>query len=299
MNVPKNLSDRLFFDIETTVHPRADEFLGLDSLTADDLTVAELKDILKDAAHTTNIRLKDELVNVVKDVAQDLLAAVLVQKTAEQNHEAIEKAPLDPDLGRIRSIGVASGDGVINVTIANENPAGELLQIFGGIAGPEVYPMEAYYSGGIEAEKMLIEWFWQTAVDHRLQLVGFNILNFDLPFLMRRSMDLGIRVPNKLSLRRYQVEPICDLMQILSHWGAFKHKSLKWFCQRYDITIPMPETDGSMVKDMDDPTLAQYTASDVWTTRELWKKMDGIYWPKVPSYPNPKHPEYESANVSE
>jgi hypothetical protein len=284
---PKHLSDRLYFDIETTVHPKADEFVGLKPLTPQDLNVPTLKKICEGAGLSVSGK-KDMLIErAEKDpAAKEHLENTLKAELKTSREEALEKAPLDPDLGMIRAIGLASGDGPINVTVANENPAGDLLQVFGGVDGAEVYPMEAYYAGGVEAEKFIIEWFWEEAERHRLQLVGANILNFDLPFLLRRSMDLGIKVPVKLELRRFQVEPICDTMQILSHWGAFRYKSLKFMCLRYGIEIPMPDVDGSMVQDMDDPTLAQYTASDVWCTRELWKKMDGIYWPKIVNVPN-------------
>jgi len=136
-------------------------------------------------------------------------------------------------------------------------------------------------------EGEMINAFWRTAENHRLHLVGANILNFDLPYLMRRSMEFGVKVPIKLNLRRYQVDPICDLMQILAHWGSFRFKPLKWHCERYGIPIPMPDIDGSMVKDLEDVDLAQYVASDVWITRELWRKMDGIYWPPQVNVPNP------------
>ena len=126
-------------------------------------------------------------------------------------------------------------------------------------------------------EPDLIRWFWDMYVKAAGKSVGYNIIGFDLPFLLRRSFDLGIRPGTKVDLRRYQTDPTTDLMALLYNWG--QAKGLKWVCERYGIKNPNPNLEGSMVAEMDDATLAFYAIGDVEMVIDLYKKMEGVYFP--------------------
>lgn len=262
----------LYFDIETQAHPRAEDWIGIGPLGLSDLSNDELRALLAkfDERTSGSKEVLIERVEAIPASGKVVVEAELDALRAERVLDEISKAPLDPDLGAIRAIGWASEDGQILVGVVSEEKS-----VFPSVIGETDIPFltEVYST---EAE--LLEHFWFTSRANGNRLVGANILNFDIPYLLRRSMDLNVP-PERLNLRRFQTEPICDLMQILAHWGAMRFKPLKWTCQRYGISIPMPETDGSMVADMSDADLVQYTASDVYITRELWRKMDGIYWP--------------------
>jgi len=171
------------------------------------------------------------------------IEAYIAEKTAAQ----IEKAALDWDLCTIRAIGLANGvDGEPEVIIGK--PEYDMLQEF-----------------------------WKRAVDATLLIAGFNVLGFDLPVILRRSMELGIYCP-RLDLRRYQISPITDLMQILAGWGSTRYRSLEWYANRYGIHNACPDLDGSMVKEMDDETLKHYLANDISMTQDLYKLMKGVYF---------------------
>jgi hypothetical protein len=77
-------------------------------------------------------------------------------------------------------------------------------------------------------------------------------------------------------LAKYQTYPTIDLMGVLYNWG--QAKGLKWVCKRYGIENPLPDLDGSKVKDMDQETLIKYSINDVKLIVDLYKKMDGIYF---------------------
>lgn len=183
----------------------------------------------------------------------DKIAQYITEKKAEQ----LVQAPLDADLGQVIAIALQSGV---------ESPA---KVCFSGDAGT---PDEA----------ALIRWFWSeyAAVDGRS--CGYNITGFDLPYLLRRSFDLGIQVPIQPRLAKFQIEPTSDLMAILYNWGPAR--GLKWVCKRYGIPNPLPDLDGSQVAGMDRDTLRQYAANDLNLIVELYRRMCGIYLPALITY---------------
>jgi DNA polymerase III epsilon subunit-like protein len=122
----------------------------------------------------------------------------------------------------------------------------------------------------------MLNTFWQLYGEHMQRVCGYNIIGFDLPFLLRRSFALGITIPAMPPMAKYRVEPTIDLMGILYNWQNYK--SLKFVCKRYGIKNLLPELNGSMVNDMDNDTLLKYAKNDVDMTYVLYLKMQGIYF---------------------
>lgn len=224
---------RLVFDIETAANP---ENLAL---MPDPKPPANLKDQAK-------------------------IEAAIAEKKAEQ----IEMAALDPDYGKILSIGYAAGpDMPISVTLVGESVCVE----WDPETGNEVSFREV-------TEADVLTEFWEAFARCGGNCVGYNILSFDLPYLLRRSMYLGVQVPYFPVLARYRNEPVTDLMAILCNWDSYKAKSLKQMARLLGITPLCPDADGSKVKDMDRQTLRTYQVSDVDLVQQLFKKMNGVYF---------------------
>ena len=175
---------------------------------------------------------------------QEKIAAYVAEKQAE----TLKTAALDPDYGKIIAIAM-TGDLDLE---------------------PIVIDYHDYN------EKQLLEQFWLYYEECNGYSCGYNIIGFDLPYIMRRSFDLGLKVPLLPSLAKYRLEPTIDLMGILYNWGAAK--GLKWVCKRYGIENPFEGLDGSMVQDMDIETLRAYVANDVKLVQALYKKMSGVYF---------------------
>ena len=170
---------------------------------------------------------------------------------AEKKQEIEDHAGLDNDLGQIAAIGYAigkSGDIVTNV-VQKGNTERSVLKDF---------------------------WFAFSEVNGRC--AGYNILQFDLPFIMKRSFDLGIRPSIIPNLAKYRTEPVTDLYQLLCGWDYRGGKKLKWICKRYGIEVLAEDVDGSMVKDMTPDEIAAYLRSDIHITRELYYRMEGYYF---------------------
>ena len=68
-------------------------------------------------------------------------------------------------------------------------------------------------------EPTILRSFWQT-VERATLFVGHNALDFDLPFIWKRSVVHRIRPSVQLSFQRYQTSPIFDTMRIWDQWGT-------------------------------------------------------------------------------
>jgi hypothetical protein len=114
----------------------------------------------------------------------DKVAAKIAEAEANHRREFIERAALDPLTGRVLAIGLDCGP--------DEEP--ELL------FGPN--------------EPKLLEAFWSRIRGEYARLhtlVGFNITQFDLPFLIRRSWKHHVPVPFGLRRGRYWGDCVVDL----------------------------------------------------------------------------------------
>jgi len=212
---------RLFFDIETTANPDALQ------LMPDPKAPANLKD------------------------PEKIAAAI-----EEKKRELVEMAALDPDYGRLLSIGFSTGDEV--AVMLNE----------------AVFPGHDY---AIPEEDML-ERFWMVLQSCGGACVGYNILSFDLPYLMRRSMALGVKLPFVPMLAKFRTDPVTDLMAILYNWGGDRYKPLKTVALLYGLENGADGIDGSRVAGLDAETLVSYQVSDVRLVMQLYQRMNGVYF---------------------
>lgn len=183
----------------------------------------------------------------------DKIAAFVAEKRQAQ----IREAALDPDTGQIAAIGMRQyPDGV---TMAH-------------VVGDEALS---------EADALRALWI---AAEHcRGHLVGYNILHFDLPFLLRRSMALGITPRRVPDLRRFQTSPITDLYGLLYHWQG--GKGLKTVARLYGIPDPLPDHTGADVAAMDVATLKAHVINDVTLTVALFERMVDVYFPADDVFP--------------
>jgi DNA polymerase elongation subunit (family B) len=183
----------------------------------------------------------------------DKIAQYILEKKAEQ----VSQAPLDADLGQVIAISMQFGLGSqVEVHLVDDSET--------------------------RTESDLIRWFWKAYAKTDGRSCGYNILGFDLPYLLKRSFALGIQVPRQPQLAKFRTEPTIDLMAILYNWGPAK--GLKWVCKRYGIPNPLPELDGSQVANMDRETLRKYAGNDVDLVVELYKRMSGVYLPALEAF---------------
>lgn len=142
------------------------------------------------------------------------IAASIEEKTAERN----EKLALDWDCCRIVALGwvdVGSNEPVCLTCVDEQQEAWVLTE------------------------------FWTSYRQHDTALVTFNGLKFDLPVLLTRSIDLGVKHP-PMNLNRFKT-PHIDVWQFLTRDGArqFPH-GLGFYAKKYDFTT-LDKVNGSDV----------------------------------------------------
>ena len=146
-------------------------------------------------------------------------------------------------------------------------------------------------TGYLSAEKKLLEDFWFIAAQIDL-FVGHNIMEFDLRFILQRSIILGVKptwnrfeqpgvkpwdLHKFLSFARYKNLPIFDTMFEWSNWGSNK-VGLEHLALALGIPTPKGEgIDGSEVwkffKEGKIKEICDYCMRDVETTRAVYKRM--------------------------
>ncbi len=174
------------------------------------------------------------------------IAAYIEQERSKQ----LSRCALDPDLCRIVAIGWHS-DANCSATVEVADTETEERALIGE-AWDVIRPLT--FNGG--------------------SLVGFNLLAFDLPVLIRRSQYLGIKYP-ALNLDRYRT-PHIDLMERLSFSGKIKAHSLSFYCKRFGIDVE-DETSGkdidAMVKAGNWQGILEHCTADIAKTRLLAERL--------------------------
>ncbi len=139
-------------------------------------------------------------------------------------------------------------------------------------------------------EKKTLEDFWFVAKQIDL-FVGHNIMEFDLRFILQRSIILGVKptwnrfeIPGVkpwemgkfLTFARYKSAPIFDTMCEWSNWGSGK-VGLEHIALALGIPTPKEGIDGSEVwkfyQDGKVKDICDYCMRDVETTRAIYQRM--------------------------
>ena len=181
------------------------------------------------------------------------------ERRQEKYDEVVASMALDVDYARVVAIGVGRHEGLSGAR--GEHTIKVLLS-------------------DLPHEAEMIQDFWEEAQRYS-RLCGWNILDFDLPIILRRSWALGVTPTRLLDFRRYSTSTTIDLMQILYNWGNSpgpRYRGLKEVAKMYNIQNDFPNLDGSDVATMDEETLIAYCRNDVRMTRELAMRTRGYYW---------------------
>lgn len=189
-----------------------------------------------------------------------------------------ERTALYPGLGKIVAIGM---------WLIEEDRGLILLEGESAAMHPwETVPHSQILRG---SERELLEAFWAmvaapTKGRRQPQLVTYNGRGYDGPILMVRSAQLGVAPSRTLLPNRYATEEHCDLMDVLSFFGASRERySLDYWCRRFDIESPKGSIDGSQVarayRDGRIEDIGEYCLRDVRATAELYRRTRGALLP--------------------
>jgi 3'-5' exonuclease len=140
------------------------------------------------------------------EMAGNGLLALQAEKTAEDHL----KTALNGDFGQILCIG-----------FIDEDPWG---RIESGVLG-----WDEQRETFINDERNTLTRFWELMRGFRRErdrIVGHNIFDFDLKFILKRSVIHGVRPSVELSFARYRNQPIYDTMMEWERWSFNSRISL-------------------------------------------------------------------------
>ena len=245
------MSDHVVFDIETGPLPieRLKEILpGWDAssikdpgeFNPDSVKIGNLKDPVK---------IEEKIAAARHEHGLELASFEVRRKDAEAAYwaDAVSKAALSALTGRVYAIGAFSESGTWIVTLEN---------------GPE---------------ETLLSQFWNMYVSMRKsgrKLVGFNSKDFDVPFLIQRSVILGVDIPSTVWQNdRYLDSTFVDLRD---RWGGGSRAagSLDTICRAAGIGKKPEGVNGAMFHKLFDdeqtrPQAIEYLRNDLAMTWEL------------------------------
>ncbi|MCX6170445.1 MAG: ribonuclease H-like domain-containing protein [Ignavibacteriales bacterium] len=127
-------------------------------------------------------------------------------------------------------------------------------------------------------EKQMLSYFWKYA-DKAEKLISFNGRNFDLPFIMIRSVLNKVKPTKNYLKNRYDSTHHIDMLEQLTFYGLTKKFNLDFYCHAFGVESPKSKgITGMDVKElyragrMKD--IAIYCGQDVKATFELYNIWD-------------------------
>jgi hypothetical protein len=164
-----------------------------------------------------------------------------------QDASNLRKLSLDPDLCRIVAIGVRD----------------ECMTAPRAVCATD----EAQ-----ESEILASAW---RLIDEQL-IIGYNVVGFDLPVLLRRSLYLGVKAPH-LELSKYRHPRVRDLMMDLSFNGELKYRPLKFYAKRFGLPQTGDTLDGKDIQGCVERNewdrITSHVIADVSTTVALAERL--------------------------
>lgn len=187
------------------------------------------------------------------------------EQIASGSDEAFRRLALDGDYGRVLTIGLIAehGDNIIHR----------------GLLGRERQTMMFHLD-----EARTLRGFWNLLKGFnpgRDLIVGHNVLDFDLPFLYKRSVIHRVRPSIELSFARYRSQLIFDTMHQWNKWSPRKFVSLDRLAKVLGLESSKGQgIDGSRVYDKFctgcHGEIADYCLRDVELVREIYYRMSFI-----------------------
>ncbi|PRP98801.1 putative 3'-5' exonuclease related to the exonuclease domain of PolB [Enhygromyxa salina] len=197
-----------------------------------------------------------------------------VARAAERNDGDEGKVmSLSPYYGKVVSL--AFGDGDPETDADSEGDEGAVTTLVVPPPGREQDDYPAGVRPMTEAE--LLRSFWHLA-DAAELVVSFNGRGFDVPFLVTRSLILGVPARVDLVSSPFSLRPHLDLYRLLGHGrGGLGGSSLDVVCWALGIASPKGAMDGSMVAPTyargDIEAIATYNAADVRATAAVYRHL--------------------------
>lgn len=130
-------------------------------------------------------------------------------------------------------------------------------------------------------EESIIESIFENVLSFNNQIVTWNGINFDVPFIYKRALFLGIKPPVSMDvwMKRYSYNPHCDLMQAWCGWGN-KYTGLdkvsKALLDRGKTEIDFKQFPELMETEEGRDNIGEYCLEDCKLTFEVFEKCNNV-----------------------
>lgn len=183
-----------------------------------------------------------ESLDLVKSIYDSLTVDKKIKKMSfEEFHKS---TALNGDFGKIYCIGLAIDNNDVIVLSGNENN--------------------------------ILTKFWELSKSANL-FVGHNIMEFDLPFIYKRSIINNVIPSRNLMFARYRNDPIYDTMKEWNKWST-NNTSLDRLAKIFGIKSSKEIMKGSEVYDYylknKHDLVYKYCQEDVEVTRNIYKRLN-------------------------
>jgi len=134
-----------------------------------------------------------------------------------------------------------------------------------------------------EDEARILGEFWEAirGRERDWRFVTFNGLAFDVPYILKRSLFLGVKPSTLLSLRRFALETHYDIMQVLSNWDRFEAVRLDVIADLLGLEKSPRGMDGSQVYQLwrqgRVKEIEAYCLGDVQVTYEIFLRAQELF----------------------
>ena len=143
--------------------------------------------------------------------------------------------------------------------------------------------IKCFHAATLEEEKPLLTAFFNDLDPYHSQtLIGHNIIGFDIGFMRKRAVALGVKLPGRTTFPRDPKPWDKNLKDTMIMWaGGGKTFALDELCDIMGIK-GKDGFDGSMVADAwrngEHAKIAEYCQDDVMRVREIHKRFMAVDW---------------------
>ena len=107
---------------------------------------------------------------------------------------------------------------------------------------------KAFTARSVDDERAILDAFWDVVRSGReWRWVNYNGLAFDLPYLLRRSIYLGVPPTTGLPLRPFASDSHFDVMRLLANWERADAVRLEIVAELLGLQKTPPGMEGSQV----------------------------------------------------
>jgi hypothetical protein len=147
--------------------------------------------------------------------------------------------------------------------------------------------LKALTARAAEDEPRILEGFWEVVRGrHDWRLVTYNGLAFDVPFILRRSIYLGVASTTTLPTRPFALESHFDVLRALSNWERTDAVRLDVVAELLGLSKSPPGMDGSQVHGLWQAgrfeAIEAYCLGDVRLVYDIFLRIEPYFVPVGP-----------------